>query len=1239
MGRPLIIFFVTIICELHAQNTMYRAFPQIPPQNAAYYFSSCEIKQPVKTNDGGYIFSFFPWSPNLHTIGPLDTYTIKTDSTFVPQWRKPFYSKAIVLPTGGIILIYNTMLINNLYNGMCIEKVTQSGVQVWVKTYAGENIVLNDGVSFNNKVRFVGRKRGNTGFPLYDETSQAYTMEMDTSGNFISHSLFNASNNKYVDFSRVKRDTIGNFFVYSVVDPVSASNLTLAKFDSTFNFVWANVSSSTLTPLFINDIDFLPGGNIFATSTGGLVKFNAQGNILAQSFLGNKNKASELCKKPNGNYVVSADRLYFGDSLFLFETDSSMNIAWFKFCNKGIAIGGSVIKNNSIYTPMFANINPYIFSNNSTGNSCMSNDIPFSQITTSVQLVNFTLTPVPSIATISSASLNLISLQNYLDSCGCAPFVNAGIQAHCTPNGTATMSAIGTGPLSWYSTPTGNSFIASGAQMIISSNVPTVQTFYVQDSACVSNPNRTAITVNFYAPPVLSFSPANPSICLGSNVFLWAQGAVNYTWVSSSNPNFLAYSPVINANPTISTIYTVTGSNANNCSDTRTISLTVVSPATLISSPPTYCCIGSSVIISVSGANSYTWSNGVVGSSNTVTPTAPISQIYYVVGNTGVCNSYTNVSVTGLALPSVVLSSNPPTLCVGSTATITASGANSYSWVGNQSITNLLIVAPTTSSVYTVVGTGPNNCTVSASINLPVVPLPTISISASGFSVCAGSSVTLTGSGANTYSWNGVAGGTIMPVPVNSSFIYSVSGSSSGCVDSQTISLTALPIPSITIFTSAWSVCYGDTLNMSASGAISYTWNNVGLGNTYSIIPMSDSVFSVTGEGLNGCKNTATLAINVFQKPNVIISPANSTICAGSQVSFSVSGASNYTWSTGVNAGFITANPITNTIFVVIGQDQNSCVGSDSVNVNTLPLPALTVISSNSVICAGQTVTLMALGANTYSWSSGGSASVTMVNPGISMNYSVLGFDLNNCVATETISIILSTPTLNVTSPVSLCLGSSASLSVSGAASYTWSNGIVSNTILVSPTQDTTYSVAGLDVNNCSDVTSVNIEVVPLPTLTVTSSNSVICSGAAVTLSATGAYSYSWSNAQYAQAIIIYPTTTSIFTVTGISPDGCIGTALITQSVDICTGIFIDDSENFAFSIYPNPNNGDFIVKCEDFIKDINIEIYNALGQLILTQRIFANESQIHIQEYSEGVYYIKLFVNESLQTFKIIKQ
>src|SRR5258706_2524339 len=133
--------------------------------------------------------------------------------------------------------------------------------------------------------------------------------------------------------------------------------------------------------------------------------------------------------------------------------------------------------------------------------------------------------------------------------------------------------------------------------------------------------------------------------------------------------------------------------------------------------------------------------------------------------------------------------------------------------------------------------------------------------------------------------------------------------------------------------------------------------------------PSSTTTYTVTGDAL-GCTATAQFTVTIASQPVISVSPV--TICVGQSTMLTAGGANTYTCSpstalSATTGSSVSANPSSTTTYTVVG-DLNGCTGSTQVTVTVNPLPVVTV-TTPAAICAGQSVTLTAGGASTYSWS------------------------------------------------------------------------------------------------------------------------------------------------------------------------------------------------------------------------------------------------------------------------------
>ncbi|MDP1799838.1 MAG: T9SS type A sorting domain-containing protein [Bacteroidota bacterium] len=154
-----------------------------------------------------------------------------------------------------------------------------------------------------------------------------------------------------------------------------------------------------------------------------------------------------------------------------------------------------------------------------------------------------------------------------------------------------------------------------------------------------------------------------------------------------------------------------------------------------------------------------------------------------------------------------------------------------------------------------------------------------------------------------------------------------------------------------------------------------------------------------------GCLNALT-AYTVTSNPNptVSITSGTTTICAGTPVSLTANGASTYTWNTAATTSSIAPSPTVSTTYTVIGESAGGCTATAVQAVSVNPSPAVSAVSSTTLLCVGQTASITASGANTYLWNTSATTTVITVSPSVTTVYTVTGTDALGCNASYTIS-------------------------------------------------------------------------------------------------------------------------------------------------------------------------------------------------------------------------------------------
>lgn len=484
------------------------------------------------------------------------------------------------------------------------------------------------------------------------------------------------------------------------------------------------------------------------------------------------------------------------------------------------------------------------------------------------------------------------------------------------------------------------------------------------------------ITVTVNATPTITVNSGN--VCSGNSFTMTPSGASTYTFQGGSAIK----------TPTANASYTVTGTSAAGCvsSTFATSNVTVVASPT-ISVNSGSICAGSSFTMIPSGASSYTYQGG----SAVKTPTATTS--YTVVGTNAagcVSSTFATSNVTVNALP--IITVNSGSICSGSSFTMVPSGANTYTFEGGSAIKT-----PTANASYTVAGTSAAGCVSStyATSNVTVIASPTITVNSG--SICAGGSFTIVPTGASTYTFQG-GNAVVSPTTTGS---YTVAGTdASGCASNpaavSTITVNPLPIISV----AGGAICTGNTFTLSPTGASTYTYSS----GSPIVSPSSTTSYTVSGTSAAGCEsNTSAVATITVSGTLTITITGNNTVCSGQAINLTAGGATTYTWNTGATTTTIAPTPTANSTYSVIGAS-GSCSNTAVTSITVNSLPTVSASTNNTLICSGQTATLTANGASTYTWSTAENAASIAVSPTVQTTYTVEGTGTNGCVNTSVIT-------------------------------------------------------------------------------------------------------------------------------------------------------------------------------------------------------------------------------------------
>jgi len=726
------------------------------------------------------------------------------------------------------------------------------------------------------------------------------------------------------------------------------------------------------------------------------------------------------------------------------------------------------------------------------------------------------------------------------DANGCVKTASVSVTVNSIPNVTATASkmvvcsgdnVVLTG--SGASTYVWDNNVINGVSFIPT----TTKTYTVTGTDANGCAKTAAINVTVNSLPTVIATATKTAVCTGDNVTLIGTGASTYSWDSNviNGVSFV---------PTESKAYNVTGTDANGCAKTASISVTVNSlPTVIANATKTVVCSGDNVILTGGGASTYVWDNNVTNGVSFVPST---TKTYNVTGtDANGCFKTASISVTVNSLPIVTAKTSKTIVCSGDNVTLTGGGATTYVWDNN--VINGVSFVPTATKTYNVTGTDANGCFKTASISVTVNSLPTVIANASKTAVCSGDNVILTGGGASTYVWDNNITNGVSFVPIATK-TYNVTGTdANGCFKTASISVTVNSIPNVTATASKMVVCSGDNVILTGSGASTYVWDNNVI-NGISFIPTTTKTYTVTGTDANGCAKTAVINVTVNSLPTVIATASKTAVCTGDNVTLTGAGASTYVWDNNVTNA-VSFVPTATKTYNLTGTDANGCAKTASISVTVNSLPTVIANASKTAVCTGGNVTLTGGGASTYVWDNNVTNAVSFV-PTATKTYNVTGTDANGCAKTASISVTVnSLPTVIANaSKTTVCTGDNVTLTGDGASSYVWDNN-VTNAVSFVPTTTKTYNVTGTDANGCAKTASISVTVNSLPTVIANASKTAVCTGDNVTLTGAGASTYVWDN-EVTNGVSFTPIATKTYNVTGTDANGCAKTASVSVIVN-----------------------------------------------------------------------------------------
>ena len=451
---------------------------------------------------------------------------------------------------------------------------------------------------------------------------------------------------------------------------------------------------------------------------------------------------------------------------------------------------------------------------------------------------------------------------------------------------------------------------------------PTTTTTYIvegtDDNGCK---NKDTLTITVNPLPTVSFDGFTAgsstgagldfAICFEDSLTLNGTGAVTYTW-DNGVVDGQYFAPAATAD------YIVTGTDANSCVNTDTMTITVNSlPGVSAGSDVTICAFDTTTL-TASGATSYVWSTTETTAAIDVSVSATTTYDVTGTDDNGCINRDTVVvnvndlppvgSSIYLLSAGVTVTGQDTSICDGDQVRLNGTGATTYAW--DNGVTDNVAFTPTTTTTYIVEGTDDNGCKNKDTLTITVNPLPNVGAGGIDSTICFEDSLTLNGTGAVTYTWdNGVVDGQYFAPAATADYIVTGTDANS-CVNTDTMTVTVNSLPVVSAGSDV-TICAFDTTTLTASGATSYVWSTTETTAAIDVSVSATTTYDVTGTDDNGCINRDTVVVNVNDLPpvgssiylvgaGVTVTGQDTSICDGDQIRLNGTGATTYAWDNGV---------------------------------------------------------------------------------------------------------------------------------------------------------------------------------------------------------------------------------------------------------------------------------------------------------------------------------------------------
>ena len=439
-------------------------------------------------------------------------------------------------------------------------------------------------------------------------------------------------------------------------------------------------------------------------------------------------------------------------------------------------------------------------------------------------------------------------------------------------------------------------------------------------------------------------------------------------------------------------------------------------------------------------------------------------------------------------------------------------------------------------------------------------------------------------------------------------------------------------------------VCIGDELYISATsltGGI-ITWDGGVMDGVLFAPVLGTTTYTASSTSTEDC--AFSVDISASEIPVITAVSSDPAACEGAYLTVWGEGGDTYTWT-----GDGDVDPVDSVAFpaeegtvtyTVIGSILGCEGPAASVTLVGAAQPDVSGVADPANVCLGESYTLTASGADTYSWGGGivDGGSVTQESAGTFIHF-LIGTSAEGCHDTTEVTVVVNpTPIVDAGDNITVCQGDEVTLNASGALTYVWSPAATDGVAFTADVAgEIIYTVTGTDVNECTDTDDLLLTVVELPVITAVVTDEYYGYDGEIDITVTGGsgeYTYIWSHGPITEDVTgLTSGITYTVEVNDITIDQ--GLCPVEASYTLTSFIGLNGESISLLSAYPNPTNGQITLV---YSGAFNYEISTVLGQVITTGSAVDSEN-LSLKEMANGTYIVKVTAGNNTSYLQIVKQ